>query len=529
MPLKLAVLDLETDPFKHGRQIEPFAAGFYDGEETTILWTGEGDTMDSPMACIPRMAALLNRLTKPHLIYAHNGGKFDWLFFMRYLRGKCRVINGRLVEAHFGRHVVRDSYSILPVKLSAFGSKGEIDYRKMERGVRHRHAEEINAYLTQDLHGLYAGVKRFHNEFGRKLTIGGTSIGRLKRTQPFVQLRASEDSYYRQRYYFGGRVQCFQQGVFDAPVVIADVNSQYPSVMRNVKHPIDHPCIGDRITRWTYFVRAVGDSRGAFVKRARDGSLSFPWGVDEYTCSIHEWKTALELGLFSPHKVLETADCYEAVTFADFVDIYYQLRMRASLAKDDMLKLFYKLILNSAYGKFAQNPEKYEDYEIWPIDNPPLPAPWFPRWENAGYIIWAKAALAESKSFNNVLTGASITGAARAVLLRAICAAKRPYYCDTDSIICESLPEGPGVKIDPNELGAWKIEATGDRIAVAGKKLYAVWKDGEPVKMAAKGVRMTPEQILKIASGESVEYEHPTPAMKLDGKQVYVKRRIQRT
>ena len=35
---KIAVLDFETDSFKHGRIPEPFAADFYDGETHHVFW-----------------------------------------------------------------------------------------------------------------------------------------------------------------------------------------------------------------------------------------------------------------------------------------------------------------------------------------------------------------------------------------------------------------------------------------------------------------------------------------------------------
>ena len=37
-PARVAVIDLETDPFKHGRLPAPFAAGFFDGETYQDFW-----------------------------------------------------------------------------------------------------------------------------------------------------------------------------------------------------------------------------------------------------------------------------------------------------------------------------------------------------------------------------------------------------------------------------------------------------------------------------------------------------------
>jgi len=69
---KLAVIDLETDPFQHGRLPEPFLSGFDNGEQVVEFW---GDD------CILRLVEFLATLKEPHIIYAHNGGKFDFFYF----------------------------------------------------------------------------------------------------------------------------------------------------------------------------------------------------------------------------------------------------------------------------------------------------------------------------------------------------------------------------------------------------------------------------------------------------------------
>ena len=140
------------------------------------------------------------------------------------------------------------------------------------------------------------------------------------------------------------------------------------------------------------------------------------------------------------------------------------------------------------------------------------------------------------------MTAASITGAARSVLLHGLSNAVRPIYCDTDSIICESLSED----LDGSRLGAWKLEAHGSKVAIAGKKLYAVFsdepqfKDPEPlwpakveglypIKNASKGANLTPAEILAVCRGREVTYANPVPNFKLDGSAPFISRTITRT
>ena len=68
----LATIDLETDPFQHGRLPKPFLSGFDDGNRVVEFW---GDD------CILRLVEFLATLEDPYIIYAHNGGKFDFFYF----------------------------------------------------------------------------------------------------------------------------------------------------------------------------------------------------------------------------------------------------------------------------------------------------------------------------------------------------------------------------------------------------------------------------------------------------------------
>ena len=64
-PLKIAVIDAETDPFKHGRIPKPFAWGFFDGTQYADFWgpTATDQLLDF-LECYP----------DPLVIFAHNGG-----------------------------------------------------------------------------------------------------------------------------------------------------------------------------------------------------------------------------------------------------------------------------------------------------------------------------------------------------------------------------------------------------------------------------------------------------------------------
>jgi hypothetical protein len=87
----------------------------------------------------------------------------------------------------------------------------------------------------------------------------------------------------------------------------------------------------------------------------------------------------------------------------------------------------------------------------------------------------------------------------------------------------------PGIDTDPSKLGAWKLEAEGNCLDIAGRKLYALWQDNECIKSASKGVRITPEEIRQVALGGKVQYVRDAPTFHLGGRTDFISRVVQLT
>lgn len=533
--MKISVVDLETDPFQYGQMIQPFVLGFYDGDKFISIWGQD---------CVERFVEnFLRRCQTKLIVYAHNGGRFDFFWFLKYITGPAKIINNRIVQARIGNHELRDSYAIMPFPLEAY-KKTEIDYSTFTAKLRDKHQEQIVSYLRDDCTDLYTLCVAFNEEFGSRLTIGGTAMGEVKARHAFEETSEGTDKEIRERFYFGGRNQVFRSGIIDGPIQIYDVNSMYPFVMKNMLHPISGSVThGTKITDNTAFITLDGRNYGALPTRTKDGSLDFTRESGVFNTTIHEYQAAIDTGTFEVKKIIETFDYEHRSSFDTFVDDFYNKRMRAKKDNDAIRVLFYKLILNSGYGKFAQNPENYYDWAFAPIGT--LPPRWHDcyeetcdtpcrdAWEPAfisanEYILWRKPV--QTLTYYNVATGASITGAARSLLLRGLQHTRKPYYCDTDSIICGD--ELQGVVVDEKQLGAWKkeLKKPGKTIAICGKKLYAVYDNkGNVLKKASKGAKLTGAEILKIAGGATVEYENPVPVFKWDGNVSFTKRRIRRT
>lgn len=544
--LPIATLDFETDPFLHGRIPIPFSWGFYDGTTYHECWIKNAST--TPTLCVEKLIEFLNDLEEPHLILAHNGGKFDFMFLLPYLSGKIRLVNGRILEAQLGIHTLRDSYAILPVPLSKFGDKLDIDYQKLEENVREKHRSEILAYLKQDCKALHEVVNRFYAEFGDALTIGSVAMKELRKLHPFKSVNKFFDKEFR-KFYYGGRCQCFETGIISGNFIGLDINSSYPNVMKNFLHPISDDYTNTTVIKPnTIFLIWKGKNLNAVPIRTKSG-LDFTCPEGEFFSTIHEYKVGLETGTIIPKTIVLCFNFKDVTSFADFVDHFYNLRLLAQKNGDKFLVIFYKLILNSAYGKFAQDPQDFEDAIITQWGDKPPSEPWELKYDHDEYKIWTKPAEG-FQSFFNIATAGSITGAARANLLRGLSHSIRPLYCDTDSIFCESFTGD----INAENLGDWKFEFDADQIAIAGKKLYAIHeinsksdkfeKDkikyetiihngrnyfGAWSKTASKGVRLKADDIVSIASGEMCEVNQDAPSFKLDGKHVFITRKIRRT
>lgn len=568
----IAILDMETDPFdnKTLQNIKPFAACLYrDNADPVIIWEENNELF------VERVIAAIEALPGKFTIYAHNGGKFDYMFLLHRLRGFVSFKGRGIMSAKIGKHEIRDSFHIIPERLANI-QKDKFDYAKMKRGVRDKHRDEIIRYLTNDCVYLLDVVKKFVGEFGLKLSIGQAAIAELRKSYKVARLGENSDAYLR-NYFFGGRTEClagrghFQSGIVGRkPFRLYDVNSMYPAVMSRHQHPI-----GNQFTvrrglpdNSTCFIELECRNFGALVRRGDDGEISADFESGIFRTTIWEYEAALELKLIENVRIKWCIDFAERSDFSLFVLPRYEHRQQGKAilkslqegtpAHFDALKddIFDKLIMNNGYGKFAQNPRKFKEcYITDPGEIPGLDActsavrqaaamfpemannaimkEWgtLPAMECERYWIWERPT--QHLRYNNVATAASITGAARATLMRAIAQADDPIYCDTDSLICRGLN---GVEIHNENLGAWKCEAELDEILVAGKKLYAYKiagkADDDPkrIKVRSKGVQgVTWRDLERILDDELIGFTNPAPTFSKTGSQNYMKRNVRAT
>lgn len=524
---RIAVVDTETDPFEPGLVVKPFALGFYDGERYVDFW---GDD------CVKEFFDYLATLEDEYIIYAHNGGKFDFFFFLEHLDADQTplIMNGRLVKINFGGQEFRDSYAIIPQKLSAY-KKDEIDYALFTRDKREKHRVKILDYMRGDCIYAHELISGFHDMFGDKLTIASASLPMLHSFTGFQRIKSEEmDAKYR-KFYYGGRNQCFETGLLKPRhgdrFYLYDRNSMYPAVMRDYLHPISSTFRLQReIDDTTDFALITARNDGALPVRSDDGGLDFTRKYGDFYATAHEIRAGLETGRLRIDRVKHAWAAERKATFAEFVNQFYGLRLDAKAVDDRVRDILYKFCLNSGYGKFALNPRKFKQWLFTineipePVYSPACPDGWQHHSSSGDIMIWCRPNPRRT-GFYNVATAASITGAARANLLRNISLATRPIYCDTDSIICE----GFSGELDETALGGWKLEASGNRLAIGGKKLYAFFDDENEIKRASKGVSLSAAEIVAVCKGQEITYANPVPNFALDGSADFVTRKIRMT
>lgn len=542
---KIGVIDAETDPFRHGRIPQPFAWEFHSDDNTEVFWGPD---------CTADLLRFLEDLPEPHMLFAHNGGKFDFHFMHEHIDNPVKIINSRIVQAQLGKHMLRDSLAIIPVPLARFfkSSKGDIDYRKMEAEHRDKYRDEILDYLHQDCTSLLRTVTAFVERFGPKLTVGSTAMAELIKRHDFEKMRATQDTIFRP-FYYGGRVECFKSGIITGPQIMLDVNSEYPTAMKKFRHPIstsfhelDYLPDDDTLT---FFVEFTGVNLGALPMKLDDGGLSFNVEYGTFQACSHEIFKALEYDLIridQVHRVLMASECG---SFEQFVDDFYREKVSAKLIGDELTEMFSKFMLNSAYGKFGSNPDNFRDWYVnrdFGADATLMANDYRLEVEYEEFELWSRPASNADNSYFNVATAASITSAARSIMLEGIVNADEPLYCDTDSILCrgegdvdtQTVKWGFTGEVSKSELGAWKLEKTTNASAIAGKKLYTLYDpetlklpktlpcawnkrlrdenpERRPIKISSKGGSLTMDEIISIANGSKVTYLNDAPTFSL--------------
>ena len=525
MSKEIWTLDAETDPFDGSTVVKPFIWGAYNGDDYEIF-INTADMIDF-------------FIDKDVIVYAHNGGKFDYYFMLEYFADftPIMVIAGRMSKFKIGLAEFRDSINILPFSLDTY-KKDDIDYSIFTAGERDKpeNMRKIKHYLKTDCVYLHEIVTAFIDLYGLHLTQAGAAMKIWAKMAGIRPPKTSKDFYDRiAPYYYGGRVEAFRIGEINEHFKVIDINSAYPYAMTfNHAYGSDYsiskslPATQAEIQR--AFISLSAESTGAFPFRAENGGLSFPSDGKVRTFDITGWEfiSAHKTGTLGQHEILKVISFTDKIEFSGYVAHFSDLKISSKKSGDKAGYLFAKIFLNALYGKFGSNPDKYKTYEL-------IPQQYITASEsegktfcgNLGHLSLMQEDLADDEQrFYNVAVSASITGFVRAYMWDAMTECENVMYCDTDSIICTGTGD---LDLHPTELGAWDIEAMGDYGGIAGKKLYALQTDNGDWKTASKGVRLDAHEILAVAKGKEIVFHPMNPQFSLKRGVRFQARKVKRS
>lgn len=455
------------------------------------------------------------------LLYAHFGGKYDFLFLMekghfsdKYVvhdiipRGSSiltfsvssfkiaptvsdpkdplvlgRVSNGWMIKDKTIEF--RDSSALLPFSLRSLCESFKVDHKKLE--VDYEKITEVTPelleYMEYDHKGLYEVMEKYY-EWPLIKVAGGAhtmasqamKVFRLFLQDTIYSLKDNIDDFVRESY-FGGRTEIFKplfMGDNKNLLKCFDVNSLYPTIMANNEMPTNF-----QSWTWTYYPNKMGfyDAEvevpedmyipplPTMAQVGKSTKLIFPTGRFKGRWSTIELEYAKSLGV----KVLSTGKGIifknGGYLFKDYVEHLYKIRQESE--KGSVSDMLAKLLMNSCYGRFGLR----RDREEVSLDDGQLGA------KPVGILRQGKKAvrlvstpkIIES-SFSNVSIAAWVTSHARIFLHKILMEAPEDiYYCDTDSAFTTHQ-----YKVDNTGLGGLKLEYNVARACFLLPKTYIV-------------------------------------------------------
>lgn len=516
---------------------------FSDGSVISIqTFDGERHTVHYNWCEWLEWIATMGRTHKAYrAVYAHNGGGWDWLSLIEYVIQKDRSHTFHTIQNNnrivcviipYNAHVtirLCDSWYLIAGNgskgtLQDLGEKylgeGKLKIDHLPEWYWKNDRETYWKYAYRDTEMLYRIMVRFMDIVYNRIA----RIGKVGLTIPSTSLRCYQTSYLPfeiqtpendkvktalRRAYVGGRVEVFRSGYYEH-INVYDFNSLYPSVMQNTAVPIGgNPKYTNRLRLdkcGVYHIRFVQRNRKLLPLLMVDGLGSYEGEGWYYTNELRRFvdKAQGEIEIVSGFYFSDSAEIFKG-----FVDTMYALRMTD---RDGPLGNTAKLMMNSLYGKFAQQTDRSR-VVFCDCD------------EIKGYMkAGAEVELlnpelsiyriTETKPapFEHVGIAGTITSEARARLWEAFDSGT--VYCDTDSVhtTCD-LPNTSA------ELGAMKLEFSGEAV-YCGKKLYALRKPDGKETVKAKGVRvggengfaLTFDHLRTLLDGASIKCEFKSAA-----------------
>lgn len=246
-------MDIESyrSPSDNRNIHEPLLVGLYSNREF-VQFNGND--------AISQTLKWLYNTNSDCIIWAHNGGKYDWHFLFAELSdfvsttlvepAKVSDLDGALVQIQCyltNGHTLtfKDSYRLLPSSLKDLGRDFGVKHQKLDEDIKEAtredilHSSSIREYNKLDCISLHEIMESYRTMIVSKLNINplnyisAASFAKgffyNKYYGKYLIFNPSKPVYeFIARAYSGGRNEVFQRGIVDGPLYVYDFTSLYP-------------------------------------------------------------------------------------------------------------------------------------------------------------------------------------------------------------------------------------------------------------------------------------------------------------
>lgn len=431
--------------------------------------------------------------------YDNGSGTFTTLISDKGLYYRIDVIFYRKGK-HVNKVTFEDSYKLIPLSVDAIAKAFKMDILKLEIDYDSHNdlpvgsplSKEEEEYIKHDVQIVARAVEYFYSQGLNKMTIGSCALeeykqlikkSNFKRYFPIPKYDEDVRQSYRGGFtYLNPKFASKKVG----NGIVLDVNSLYPSVMRECILPFGTPIFfkgeyefDEIYPLFTQMIRCQFE-----IKKGKIPTIQIKHGYDfrsnEYLTSSNDEEVTLCLNSVDLKLFFEQYDVYnlEYISgwkfksteglFNEYIDKWSNNKIQAKKDKNHGMYLISKLFLNSLYGKFGTDTKVKMKIPFMGDDG----------------IIHFKDGELEERDGIYIAMASFITSYARLKTITAAQTIMNNYnsgkskiqfvYADTDSLHCISpdfsLPEG--LDIDDTKLGAWKFESKFNSAKFLRQKCY---------------------------------------------------------
>lgn len=418
------------------------------------------------------------------------------VFMMTFIKGNKKIL-------------LYDTMNYSPVSLEKIGES--LKNKKMEIDFKTCTDEELKIYCKNDVKIIYLFVKSLI-EFLQKY-----ELTKLKPTSSSIAMNAFRHKFYdydkcpifihtnlnaiklERDSYHGGITDCFKIGKFKGDFLKLDINSMYPYQMIKYKFPtklVFYSIDEDKnLIKYLnefldeYHIIAECEiflpKNYAYIlskfKVNKESRMGFIHGKFNIVLTTPEIEYVKKYGKIL--KVKKIAIYEKDYIFKEYIDFFYNQRLRFKKEKNYIFDSFAKYLMNGLYGKFGQH---RTDYDIL-ADNVPYDiGKYIVVEEKNGEVVEYIQMHIGNKIIRNMPTdnnaydsfvaiSSLVTAYARMYLIEIILKLGREnlFYVDTDSLIIKKEALN-NIKeyLDDKELGKLKIEGESKDIEIIRPKWY---------------------------------------------------------